>query len=89
MSAKIILPPVFKGIIDEDPIEVEGKSVGECLSALVSLHPILGKELFEGGGKLKTWIEIYVNTQSTYPEELAYPVKDGDKIWVILLMAGG
>ena len=68
MAVKIILPSVFKGMIGvEGPIEVVGKSVGNCLAVLVSLHPILGKELFERGGKLKTWIEIYVNTQSTYP----------------------
>jgi len=89
MSVKIILPSVFRGIIDKDPIEVAGKTVGECLAGLVRLHPTLGKELFEKGGKLKSWIEIYVNTQSTYPEELVYPVRDGDEIRLILLIAGG
>ncbi len=87
---KIILPSFFSGIIeDRNPIEVAGKTVGECLAGLVRLHPILGLELFKNGGKLKIWIEIYVNNQSTYPEELVYPVRDGDEIRVTMLMAGG
>ena len=43
-------------------------------------YPILERELFVKREKLKTGIEIYVNTQSTYPEELTYPVRDGDEI---------
>ena len=90
MSVRIILPSIFRGMIEvEEPIEVAGKSAGECLAGLVRLHPILGKELFVKREKLKTWIEICVNSQSTYPEELAYPVRDGDEIWVTMLMAGG
>ncbi len=89
LSVQIILHPVFRGIIDEGAIEVSGKTVGECLEGLVRLHPAFGKELYEKKGKLKPWIEIYVNNQCTYPEELVYPVTDGDEIQVILLLCTG
>jgi molybdopterin converting factor small subunit len=86
---QIVLHPAFRGIIDKGPIEVEGKTVGECLAGLVRLYPTLGGELYKKGGKLKQWIEIYVNSQCTYPEDLDYPVRDGDEIRVILLLFTG
>ncbi len=89
MSVQIILHPVLRGMIDDGPIEVTGKTVGECLAGLVRLHPTLGKVLFKEGGKLKPWIEIYVNSQCTYPEDLDYPVRDCDEIRVILLLFTG
>ena len=90
MTVRVVLPPLFSKMIgDEDRVEVRGKSVGECLVDLGRHYPVLKTELFESGGGLKAWVEIYVNNHSTYPQEVAYPVQDDDEIWVVLLMAGG
>ncbi|MBE9522435.1 MAG: ThiS family protein, partial [Proteobacteria bacterium] len=35
------------------------------------------------------YVDIYVNLESSYPEELAKPVMDGDKLSVTLMIAGG
>ena len=40
-------------------------------------------------GKLLKVVEIYVNSESPYPKELAKPVKDGDEITPIIMLAGG
>ncbi len=89
MSVQIILHPVLRGMIDDGPIEVTGKTVGECLAALVQLYPVLEKVLFKEEGELKKWIEIYVNSKCTYPEDLDYPVRDCDELRVILLLFTG
>jgi hypothetical protein len=34
-------------------------------------------------------VEIYVNLESAYPDELARPVKNGDAISITLTIAGG
>lgn len=34
-------------------------------------------------------INIYVNGESAYPEELAKPVKDGDELTIDLIIEGG
>jgi len=70
-------------------IEVEGNTVGDCLKNLVSQFPNIEKEIFDKKGKLRNIIEIYVNLESAYPNELAKPVKDGDDIHVTLMLAGG
>jgi len=69
--------------------EVSGTTVGECLADLVRRFPGIEPKLFNKKGKLLNYIDIYVNLESSYPEELAKPVMDGDKLSVTLMIAGG
>ena len=34
-------------------------------------------------------VEVYVNLESAYPDELAKQVKDGDEIHLTYMLAGG
>ncbi len=70
-------------------VETDGATVGECISYLISQFPDLKPELFDDSGKIKRTIEIYLNMESAYPDELAKPVKDSDEIHLTLLLAGG
>ena len=72
-----------------DVVEAEGNTVGDCLNHLVGTFPGIQKEIFDKKGKLRNIIEIYVNLESAYPNELAKQVKDGDDIHVTLMLAGG
>jgi len=72
-----------------ETINVEGKTVGECLEDLVVKYPPLKKEVFVKTGKLNPLMEIYLNGKSAYPNELATEVKDGDRINLIYMLAGG
>ena len=70
-------------------VEVDGNTVGECLNHLVKQFPGIEKEILNKNGKLRNIVEIYVNLESTYPDELAKAVVDGDEIHVTLILAGG
>ena len=70
-------------------VEVQGETVGDCLDHLAKEYPGIGEALFEKKGKLRRHIEVFLNLQSTYPQELAMPVKDGDEIHVTVMLAGG
>ena len=70
-------------------VDVSGTNVGECLAELVQRFPDIKTKLFDKKGKLLNYIDIYVNAESSYPEELAKPVKDGDKLSITLMIAGG
>ena len=70
-------------------VATEGNTVGECLSHLIKQFSGMEKALFAGKGKLLNTVEIYVNHASAYPNELARPVKDGDEIHLIYMIAGG
>ena len=70
-------------------VEVSGSTVGECLNHLIQQHPALEKVIFDEKCKLLNTLEIYLNMESTYPEELAKITRDGDEIYLTLLLAGG
>jgi molybdopterin converting factor small subunit len=72
-----------------ETVEAEGKTIGECLRSVVKHFPKLESSIFDKKGGLSHLVEIYLNLQSAYPNELAKPVKDGDEIHVTLLLAGG
>ncbi len=90
MSVKIHLHLTLRQYTNgQDIVEAEGKTVGECLKDLVKKFPGLGPSIFDKKGKLNPIVEIYLNLQSAYPDELAKPVKDGDEIHVTMMLAGG
>lgn len=70
-------------------VEAEGTTVGECLKDLVRQHPGMEPNLFTKKGTLSPIVEIYLNAQSAYPNELAREVRDGDEIYVTFMLAGG
>ncbi len=69
--------------------EVTGNTVGECLYDLVQQFPGIETRLFDKKGKLLNYVDIYVNLESSFPKELAMPVKDGDELSITLLIVGG
>ena len=90
MSIKLNIHPVLYHFTnDQDTIEVNGGTVGECLKQLVAQFPESKQGLFDKDGKLLSYVDIYVNGESAYPEELVKPVKDGDELHIVLTIAGG
>jgi molybdopterin converting factor small subunit len=72
-----------------EAVEVEGKTVGECLRNVVKQYPGLEASIFDKKSALSRLVEVYLNHKSAYPNELARPVKDGDEIHVTMMLAGG
>jgi molybdopterin converting factor small subunit len=74
---------------DLSTVEVSGTTVGECLNDLVGQFPSLRKYVFDKKNRLLNYVDVYVNLESSFPEELAKPVKDGDELDITLIIAGG
>ena len=70
-------------------VPVAGHTVGACIDDLVRQYPGLRERLFETGGKLRHFIEIYLNNESAYPDELKRATREGDEIHIVILLAGG
>ncbi len=86
----IYIPLIHRHLSDDvETYEVEGDTVGQCLEQLVKAFPQMQEALFTEKGELHHLVEIFVNSESTHPEELAHPTKDGDEIHVITLLSGG
>ena len=73
----------------QDVVSVEGNTVGECLNYLIRHYPGMEKALFVKKDKLLNVVEVFVNHEPAYPNELIKPVKDGDEIHLLVMLAGG
>lgn len=84
------LHPYLRKFADgREVVQVVGRTIGECVDDLEAQFPGIKQRLCDEEGKLLSFYDIYVNSESSYPEELAKPVKDGDELTVVTLIAGG
>ena len=70
-------------------VAVTGTTIGACIDDLVRQYPDLRERLFDTKGHLRHFIEIYLNDESAYPDELKRTTQDGDDIHIVILLAGG
>lgn len=71
-------------------VDVPGKTVGEALSGLVSQHPDLKRHLYTDEGKLRAFVNVYVNDEDMrYLQKEATVLEDGDTISIVPSIAGG
>jgi molybdopterin converting factor small subunit len=90
MSVRINLPVflrVFAG--NQETVDVDGQSVGECLSVVMREHPEVRKMLVDEKGSLHSYVGIYINGQDAFPGETTRAVKDGDEVNVVYALGGG
>ena len=90
MSIKVRLHPILQKLAGgQEVVEVTGHTTGECLENLESRFPDIKRLIRDKRGQLRRYCEVLVNSESTYPEELTTPVKDGDQIDIVVFFAGG
>jgi len=71
-------------------IAVKAGTVGEALSGLVSQHPDLRRHLYTDDGKLRSFVNVYLNDEDVrYLHKEATAVKDSDTISIVPSIAGG
>lgn len=71
-------------------VAVQGATVGDALDALYEQHPELKDRLTEDGGKLRRFVNVYVDGEDVrFGDGLATPVADGGEIQVLPAVAGG
>ena len=89
--AKILIPTPLRQYTDKkDTVDVQGSTVGELLNGLTSRHGDLRKHLFTDEGKLRSFVNVYVNDEDIrYLSKDATPVKDTDTVSIVPSIAGG
>jgi adenylyltransferase/sulfurtransferase len=71
-------------------VEVKGTTVGEAMNALVAQHPDLKKHLYTEEGKLRAFVNLYVNDEDIrYLQKEATALNEGDNISIVPSIAGG
>src|SRR5712664_3974714 len=91
MGVKVIIPTPLRAYAGKrDSTEVKAGTVGEALGRLTTEFGDLRKHLFTEDGKLRSFVNVYVNDEDIrYLAKENTPTKDGDTISIIPSIAGG
>ena len=91
MSVKIRIPtPLQSATEQQAEVQAEGATVGDLLSDLESRFPPHKARLRDDSGKLRRFINIYLNDEDIrFLENEATPVKESDEVSIIPAIAGG
>jgi len=89
--SKIHIPtPLRQYVGKQASVEVAGTTVGEAMNALVARHPELRKHLYTDEGKLRAFVNLYVNDEDIrYLQKEATSLNEGDNISIVPSIAGG
>ena len=62
--ARILIPTPLRQFAEkQDTVEAEGSTVGEVLAALTTRFPNLTKQLYNDEGKLRSFVNVYLNDE--------------------------
>ena len=91
MSFQILIPtPLRQFTNNQESVTVEGKSVGEGLQSLCTKYSALRKHLYSDDGKLRNFVNIYVNDEDIrYLQKESTHVSKEDVVSIIPSIAGG
>ena len=88
---KILIPTPLRQFAEKkDSVEVDGATVGEVLAALTTAYPDMKKNLFNDEGKLRSFVNVYVNDEDIrFLEKDKTAVAATDTISIVPSIAGG
>jgi adenylyltransferase/sulfurtransferase len=89
--AKIHIPTPLRQYADKHAtVEVNAATVGEALTGLVNQHPELRRHLYTDEGKLRAFVNVYLNDEDIrYLEKEGTALNDNDSISIVPSIAGG
>ena len=89
--SKIHIPtPLRQYVGKQSTVDVKASTVAEAMDALVAQHPEVRRHLYTEEGKLRAFVNLYVNDEDIrYLQKEATAVKEGDNISIVPSIAGG
>jgi adenylyltransferase/sulfurtransferase len=89
---QIHIPTPLRAYTDkQSTVSVEADTVAAGLAALTAAHPAMQQHLFTPEGKLRSFVNIYLNDEDVryLPAGDATPVTSADELTIIPSIAGG
>jgi len=89
--AKILIPTALRQFTEQsDAVEVSGATVGEALAALTARYPEVKKNLFNDQGKLRSFVNVYVNDEDIrYMDKTDTKLEGHETLSIVPSIAGG
>ena len=91
MTVTVIIPTALRQHTDnEDELKLNARTVSDALKELVTAFPNLRRHLYSENGRLRSFINIYLNEEDIrYKEGEGTALKDGDTLMIVPAVAGG
>lgn len=91
MPVQVLIPtPLQKFTNDEASVSLDASSVDGLIDALDGRYPGLKGRLCDEAGKLRRFLNVYVNSEDIrFLEDQTTPLKDGDEVSIVPAVAGG
>lgn len=91
MEIQVRVPVLLRSLTGgAGEVKGEGSTVGEVIENLNATFPGIKGRLYDEEGKLRRFINIYVNAEDIrFLDGPATAVKDGDEISIVPAIAGG
>jgi molybdopterin converting factor small subunit len=91
MAVKVIIPtPLRAYAAKQESVEMEAGSVREALKGLTTRFEALKKHLYSEDGRLRSFVNVYVNDEDIrYLEKEETQLRDGDIVSIVPSIAGG
>jgi molybdopterin synthase sulfur carrier subunit len=91
MSVRVRIPTQLRSLAGgASEVEVEGGDVGEVLKALEAAHPGFHERLFDDGGKLRRFVNVFVAEEDIrFLQGLETQVAPGATVSIVPAVAGG
>jgi molybdopterin converting factor small subunit len=81
MPVKVMIPTPLRAYAGkQESVQLQAATVGEALSALTSQFADLKKHLFTDDGRLRSFVNVYVNDEDIrYLQKDQTPVREGTR----------
>ena len=90
MSTVRIPPTLRTATSGEKLVAIDGATVGEVVTGLVTRYPGLSRQVFDAQGGLNRFVNVFLNdTDVRHLDGLDTPVEAGDALVLLPAMAGG
>jgi len=89
--AKILIPTALRQFTEQsDSVDVTGATVRDALDQLTARYPNIKKNLFSDQGKLRSFVNVYVNDEDIrYLDKDATKLEGNETISIVPSVAGG
>ncbi|HJO23524.1 MAG: MoaD/ThiS family protein [Myxococcota bacterium] len=87
---QVVVPPPYRGsTLGEARIPADGSTLRECFEDVGRRYPGFIEQIFDGGGKVHKFVDVFVNGEEIDREDVDSGVAAEDCIEVLAAVAGG
>jgi sulfur-carrier protein adenylyltransferase/sulfurtransferase len=89
--AKILIPTALRQFTEQqDAVDIAGATVGEALIQLTAKYPNIKKNLFNDSGRLRSFVNVYVNDEDIrYLDKEQTELQGDETVSIVPSIAGG